>query len=151
MSSRNTDLADAIVELLNSPGSPGFSQEFEAVRTLLPQKSFESLEDLTVLVAPISDTPSPGTRARKRHEMVVNIAVAKRILPTTDPTDSALSEEADNLIELAEEVVDYFDIGQQIDGRDLRAVDHNPLFDEQSLKDRRAIFSLITLTFETYI
>ncbi len=98
--SRSVDLADAIVELLNSEDAE-WSLEFVALRRAVPIFDFAKLTDLQVSV--FSGTRSADRRTRSEFGKVYKptVSIAKKL---RGGNDSQRLTESDSLQTLAEEI-----------------------------------------------
>jgi hypothetical protein len=107
MASRNAAIADAVVTALNS-GS--FSQTFTAVRRYVPMVDIPKLRaaglTVTVLIG-VKDEASRTSRDANEHDIRILIGVEK-VIETADVSAALANGELDPLLQLVEEINDFF-------------------------------------------
>jgi hypothetical protein len=136
--SKLTDIADAVVEVLNGSG---LSLEFTAERTLLPIYDLKTLKDLKVSVVPKGRKIVQGTRIQTIDDIQIDIGIQKKI-----STDSEL----DGLLKLVEDITALFK-PERLTGF-ARAIcikkENDPIYDPDHLRQFRQFTSVVTLTFK---
>lgn len=103
--SKATDLADAIVDLLNDDDND-FSEEFEATRQAVPISDPLKLQTLTVTVFAGTKSSTRRTRGGFEHTYKPIIAVQKKISQNDDATRKAESDELMLLVDEIEALVE---------------------------------------------
>ena len=134
-----TDITDAVVNELNDPGAPGFSQEFTAVRQYQPSFELAEMKTLHVTVVPKAVTVEVAGRGLTQHDCSIDIAVQKKF-DTTEPA------ELDPLMALTEQIADHFRHKKLGDALWLRT-ENEPIFAVEHMAEQRLFTSVITVTF----
>jgi hypothetical protein len=133
-----TDIADAIVEILNAAD---LDLEFTAERTLLPIYDLKALKTLKVSVVPKGRKITQGARVLTIDEVQIDIGVQKKI-----SNDSEL----DDLLKLVEDIVGLFQ-PERLDGYPPAICvkkENEPIYDPDHLRQFRQFTSVVTLTFK---
>lgn len=132
------DIADAVVTELNAGD---FSQEFEAERHYRPVFDAAQLKTLRVSVVPKKIEIASLARSSNQYEVGVDVAVQKKL-------DSDTKEEIDPLMQLVEEIGEFFRL------RPLASVaaawiktENAPIYALEHLEQQRVFTSVVTLTF----
>jgi hypothetical protein len=136
--SKLTDIADAVVDILNAAD---LDMEFTAERTLLPIYDLKSLKILKVSVVPKGRKITQGARVLTIDEIQIDIGVQKKI-----SDDSEL----DDLLKLVEDIVSLFP-AERLEGYPLAICikkENEPIYDPGHLRQFRQFTSVITLTFK---
>jgi len=139
---RATDLADAIVTLLNGHE---FSQDFTAERQFRPRYEMRDLKTLRVTVVPGGLEAERYSRTEDAETYRVGVAVQKKL------GDEANEEaEIETLLDLAEEI-DLYLRAQRIDSPEAvwTGTEHPTLYDPDHLDQLRCFTSVLTLTYVT--
>lgn len=134
------EIADAVVAELNTSN---FSQEFEAQRHYRPIFDAAQLKTLRVSVVPKKIEITSLARNRNQYDVGIDIAVQKKL-------DSDTNEEIDPLMQLVEEIGEFFRL------RPLASVpatwiktENVPIYGLEHLDQQRVFTSVLTLTFRT--
>lgn len=137
-----TDIADAVVTSLNSPGEPGFSQPFTAERLYQPTFELADMETLQVSVVPRTVTITSASRNASFHDCAVDIGVQKKVNPEN-------RVELDGLLNLVEELADHLR-HKRLDAypeAGWLSIEHEPLFAPEHLDQLRQFTSVLTVTY----
>ena len=135
-----TEIADAVLEVLNSSG---MSPEFTAERTLLPVYDLKALKTLKVSVVPKGRKITQGTRIHTIDEIQIDIGVQKKI-----SNDSEL----DILMKLVEDICILFK-AERLEGYPTAICvkkENEPIYDPGHLRQFRQFTSVVTLTFKVF-
>ncbi|MFM7842918.1 MAG: hypothetical protein ACKPEY_01640 [Planctomycetota bacterium] len=131
-------LADVIVADLNAAT---FSQSFITERSYLPRWRLEDLSTIRVTVVPKDNVGERASRSQWQEDYQIDVAVQQRL-------GSNEQDQADGLIQLAEELADYFKTRNPTgDLATLIAVAFTPLFDPDHLEKHKTLTTVIALTF----
>lgn len=131
-------VADALVAMLNAAS---LSQEFTAVRKLIPKYTLEELDTLRVTVVVRAVEPSLITRGHVTEDYTIDVAVQKKINPDTP----GVSGGADALMYLVEEIRDLL-LGERLTTYSdamCTAITSDPLARPDHLVSDRVFTSLI--------
>jgi hypothetical protein len=143
------DVAQAVADALNDGA---FAGEFTAARTALPVFDLRDLGTLTVSVVPRKQEISPLDRASDRHDVQVDVAVAKKVEATDNNT-------IDALLDLVQRIMDHLNrrnleesatpsATRALGGQYLwRRVQNAPVYSPDHLREKRLFISVITLTY----
>ena len=136
-------LADALVTRLNTPGEPGFSQSFTAVRRYVPVFDLEKASGIQVTVVPKSSEVSRASRGSSFFDCAADIAVQKKVSGDLD------ADELDNLMALVEEIIDCVNGGPltEYPTAVLVSIENAPIFAQEHLNEKRVFTSLLTATY----
>ncbi len=134
-----TSIAQAVTDELNA-GT--FSQPLVAVREYWPAFDLQEMQNLHVTVVPRGVRISLADRTRVQHEVLIDIAVQKKVAQET-------AAELDPLMALVQEVVDF------LKHRRLTAIpdaiwirtENEPVFAQEHLSELRQFTSLLTVTY----
>jgi hypothetical protein len=133
-------VADAIVEQLNAAT---FSQPLSAVRGYLPTFELPEMSKLQVTVVPKEDDGRLDSRSSSAHDYAIDIGVQQK----PENTDNAI---LDPLMQLVEEIADFFLFGKQLAGTTLISPRVRVLYLQEHLHKLRQFTSVITLTFRGF-
>lgn len=136
------DIVDEVVEELNAGA---FSLPFTATRGYLPRFELGDLETLRVTVVPKGLEIVRASRDARQHDYQLDVAVQKKL----GATDAA---EIDPLMDLVEEVADYFD-GRALDTDPVArclTVENVPIYAPEHMHEHRVFTSVLTLSFRTW-
>ncbi len=136
------DIADAVVEALNTPGEPGFSMPFTAQRSYRPVFDLQDMKTLHVTVVPRGTEMSAAGRGLSQSDVQIDVAVQQK-LPTDPAGDMA---KLDALMGLVEEVATFVrSKGKFGDAAWLRT-ENVPIYSQEHLGEMRQFTSVLTLT-----
>ena len=146
MKSRLIQLADAVVNALNTEALPG---EFKAERRFAPFMDLrEGDQTIHVTVVPrgVKMAMAEGTRGAVKNDFVVDIAVQKKL---TSPE----SDEIAGLLFLEERICDLFQNACFTEAEWAEPVDcqNAPVYSWEHLKQSSMFTGVITLTYRGYI
>jgi hypothetical protein len=130
-------LADAIVTELNAHA---FSQPFVAERGYLPTFELPDLNQLRVTVVPKEDEGRLDTRSSSVHEYAIDIGIQQK----PDHVDTV---SLDPLMQLTQEIADYFLFGQHPAATTLITSQVRILYLQEHLAKLGQFTSVVTLTF----
>ncbi len=101
-----TDIADAVTAELNAET---WSQSFTAVRMNVPRHKRDEMQNMLVTVAPKSRTTTRATRGQSYKNIEVFVGIEKGLTLESD-----LNTESDPLIQLGEDIAEYFENGRSL-------------------------------------
>ena len=134
------DIAQAVVDEMNDAES-AFSMPFEAVRAYVPKYDLAEMGVLHVTVIPRSSESEQLTRSDVQEDVVIDIAVQQKVLPTD-------LDAIDDLMALVREIDRFFRL------RTLEAVEaswvkseNNPIYSPEHLKEKSLFTSVLSLTY----
>lgn len=136
-----TDIAQAVADELNSAE---FSVPVQAVRHYQPVYELQQMQTLHVTVVPRGIVTSVLDRSHTQHEVQIDIAVQKKF-------SSGTVEELDPLMDLVQEIADYFN-RRQLSGTNAVWVktENKPIYAPEHMQELRQFTSILTLTFQFY-
>lgn len=134
--STTIQIADAVVDALNLQT---FSQVFTAVRKWVPSFTVPELSTLRVCVVPKGETIEQATRSEVFVDHTVLVGIQKKINGDA---------EADQLCNLADEVVDYFVQNDLANARRV-LIEHDPIASPEMLDEHRTFLTLIAVTYRS--
>ena len=139
----SVQLADALVTRLNTPGEPGFSQSFTAVRQYVPVFDLEKATGIQVAVVPKSMEVSRASRDSSFFDCAADIAIQKKVSGDLD------QDELDRLMALVEEIIDHLNDGPLAEFPEgvLVSIENAPIFAQEHLNEKRVFTSLLTATY----
>ncbi len=138
MAAKIVDLAEAVVTELNAES---FSQAFTATRHYVPKIDLKDAASLSVLVAPSGFSTSIASRANDDEEYTIDIGVLKRL--TVDG-----NTELDPLMLLVEEIKNHFRRKTIASPAAVcTEITNDPIFDIESLDQKRQFASVLNLKF----
>ncbi len=138
-----TDIADAVVTEVNTPGSVSPLEGVAvAVRQYRPRKELKDLKVLAVTVVPKAVEVGGATRGTQQFDCEIDVAVQQKL---ADDSDTAI----DPLVQKVEQLIDY------LSRRRLAAlpevvpvkVQNNPIYAVEHLDELRVFTSVITITY----
>ncbi len=135
------DIADTIVESLNSAEAGTFAQEFTAHRRVLPDYELSELKELTVTVVPKSVEISSASRDMSYLDVTIDIGIQQKIGRDTDAEVSRLSELVDSIVN--------FLIRRSFANISFKSISNDPIYAPEHLLDKRLFTSIITITYRT--
>ena len=137
-----TDIADAVVASLNSPGDPGFSQPFTAERFYQPSFELADMATLHVSVVPRTVTISSASRNASFHDCAIDVGVQKKVNPENPA-------EIDGLLNLMDEIADHLRLKRLEAYPDAAwlSMQHEPVFAPEHLDQLRQFTSVLTVTY----
>jgi hypothetical protein len=136
------DTADAVVTELDG-GS--FSLAFTPERRYLPILRPEDMgEDLHVSVLMRGKDYEIFSRKDSERDIKIDVAVQKKY-------ETEENAELDPLMELAEEIADFFEKKKLSNGARCVKVDHDPIYVPQHMMENRIFTSIVTLTLRAYV
>lgn len=149
MASVLATLAEAVKTALNA-GS--FSLDFEAERVYIPEFTPATAgTDLSVKAVGRTIEFVAGARAAYQKNHVVDIGIQQRLPQGSEPTDDTGNAELDGLVELAEQVADFFTPGAQYgSGQLLTVAVQDPVFIPAHLREHKVFTSVVSLTFRVF-
>ena len=133
------DIAEAVVAELNAGE---FSQAFSAQRLYRPQFDLAEMKDLHVTVVPKGVATSIASRSGVQCDVSVDVAVQKKL-------ESESSDEIDPLMNLVEEIADFFRQRKlsQYPKASWVATANEPVYSPGHLEELRQFTSVLTVTF----
>lgn len=136
-------IADAVVAELNAAETGTFSQEFEAIRKVLPVYELPELAELKVTVVPKAVEINGSTRAASQYGLSVDIGIQKRVGKNID-------EEVLLLTTLVEEIADYLRQRSLNDAPWAGWIhtENDPVYSPEHLAENRTFTSVLTLTYK---
>lgn len=138
MAAKIVNLAEAVVVELNGAS---FSQPFTASRHYVPKIDLKDAATLSVLVAPSGFSTAIASRANDDEEFTIDIGVLKRL--TAEGND-----ELDPLMLLVEEIKDHFRRKSIANPAAVcTEITNDPIFDIESLDQKRQFASVLNLKF----
>ena len=144
MSSQIVDVAEAVKTSLNA-GT--FSQTFTAMRKWVPKVALAALDTIAVTVVPKDYARENETRGETRRTIQIDIGIQKRFnYLETNPEDPTKLDELDELMQLVEEIANYFTPGGYGGARWVRTEIPEPMFDIQVLDKESTFTSVVTVT-----
>ena len=134
-----TEVAQAVTDELNTAE---FSIPFQAVRHYQPVYELQQMQSLHVTVVPRGIATSVLDRSRLVHEVQIDIAVQKKFA-------SGSVEELDPLMELVQEIADYF-YKRQLSGTNALWVktENKPIYAPEHIQELRQFTSVLTIHFK---
>ena len=140
MSAFILQIADAVVEELNGQE---FSQEFTAVRRVLPLFKLKDMDTLHVTVVPKTLGIAVASRGSYQYDYAVDIGVQQHL------TD--IESETGDLLALVEEIAEFFK-GRSLEdlGVVCVAVANEPVYAPDHMQQKSLFTSLLTLTFRAW-
>jgi len=140
MTAKILEIADAVVEALNTGV---FSLGFTAERAYLPVLDLPGAGVLHVTVVPREDRAKLDTRSSSSHEYAIDIGVQEKLTHVD-------KEHLDPLVELTQEIADFFLFGRRFGNATLVAPEIRVLYVQDHLHQLRQFTSVITLTFRAW-
>lgn len=137
------DLAEAVANELNSSPGGTFSQDFTAVRRVLPEFELADLAELRVSVVPKAVGISNATRQASQYDLQIDIGVQKKLGKDLDTEVAVLAG-------FIEEVMSF--LKRRPLSADPNAVwvkmENEPIYSPGHLAEQRVFTSVITLTYQ---
>ena len=135
------DIADSIVNGLNSAADGTFSFEFTAVRTVLPEYELSELSVLTVSIVPSEAEITKSSRSNSQYDFSIDIGVQKKV---SDVETDVLS-----LSELVSEIIDYLTSRQlpDIPWAVFSRISNAPIYSPEMLRDKKLFVSVIRIKY----
>ena len=134
-----TQVAEAVVAELNATT---FSQPITAVRSYLPRAELADLKTLKVTVVPSSVTVAAASRSQTQRDVVIDVAVQKKLGQEQNPS-------LDPLLALSEEIAEHFR-AKRLDsfpGALCVKTEFKPIYAPEHIEQLRTFTSVLTLTF----
>ena len=136
------DIANAVAAEINAAGPGTFSEDFAAVRKVLPAYELPDLVALKVSVVPKRVEISGSTRSASQYDIAVDIGVQKKLGKDIDTEVAALGT-------LVDEIADY------LRRRPLAAIPgaawvntvNEPIYAPEHLAEQRVFTSVLTVTY----
>ena len=135
------DIADILVETLNSQEAGTFPEDFTAHRRVLPNYELSELKDLTVTVVPKSIEITPASRDMNYRDVSIDIGIQQKIGTDTDAEVSRLSELVD--------AIAVFLSRRSLGDSAFKSIANDPIYVPEHLLDKRLFTSIITVTYRT--
>ncbi len=138
------DLADALATGLAAQEWESVSDQPAVSRQNWPSLDIEDMSDPVIIVTPGSDTIERVSRDKHQHDYTLNVFVGRHTPATAD---------ADEMLELAEEVVDVIlahswgELEFPATSPQGIAIEINP---DDALQDRNAWRAVISVTYRTH-
>ena len=142
------DIADALADALSDEGND-FSLEFTAARAYQALLELPEMKDLHVTVVPKGVALAPADRSRVQHDVQVDIAVQKKLGPTSDEEEYDEQAELDGLMGLVEELSDFLKfrrLGSQPTAAWVKT-ENDPIYSQDHLERLRQFTSVLTVTY----
>jgi hypothetical protein len=135
-------IADEVVNTLNGHE---FSTAFTAERLYVPLFDLKDLAALRVSVVPKGITIETLARNKSQYDYAIDVAIQKRI-------SSHEPEELDPLLNLVEEIADFFRFHKLPTSGTSRNVQTslNPIYAPDHLEQKRVFTGVVTLTFRRF-
>ena len=135
--------ADAVVSELNNADAGTFSQDFTAIRKVIPTHSLKELSQLKVIVVPKSIEIDKANRSQDWYTITVDVGIQKKIGKEIETDVAVLSE-------FTGELVEYLTRHQLTDmpGLSWHNTQNAPVYDIQTLEDMRVYLSVINVTYK---
>lgn len=138
MAAKIVELAQAVVTELNGAS---FSQAFTATRHYVPKIDMKDAATLSVLVAPSGFSTSVASRANDDEEYTIDVGILKRLVAEGN-------DELDPLMQLVEEIKDHFRRKTIASPASVcTEITNDPIFDIESLDQKRQFASVLNLKF----
>ena len=138
------DIADAVAAELNAAGPGTFSEDFTAVRRILPKFELADLADLKVSVVPKGIEIENATRSDRRCDISVDIGVQQKIGKDVDA-------EVERLCGLVEQIADYLAgrelLASGMSGVAFLSLANEPIYSTEHLADDLVFTSVLTVTY----
>jgi hypothetical protein len=96
------DIADAVTAELNAADPGTFSQDFAALRKVLPAYELSELAELKITVVPKAIEISGSTRSVSQYDVQVDIGIQKKL-----PSGCDIEAEVETLGALVDEIAEY--------------------------------------------
>ena len=133
-----TDIAEAVKDELNGHS---FSQPLTASRQYQPLFDLKDMAELHVTVVPHAVDVQSLSRSLHRYDCEVHVAVQKKFTEQSD-------DELDPLMNLVEEVMDFFRLRKLADvDATCVGIANVPVYASEHMAELRQFTSLVTLTF----
>lgn len=138
-----TAIADAVVAQLNGAEAGTFNQSFTAERFYRPVFDLAELKALRVSVVPKAVVITSLGRNANQHEISVDIAVQKKVVPEDRAT-------LDGLLELVEQIADFFRLKrlEAFPAALWSRTENAPVYAPEHLDQKQVFTSVLTLTFK---
>jgi len=137
------NLADAVVEQINSAPEGTFSETFTAARHYRPEFELKELSEVRVSVVPRKIDITNISRQANQYDVAIDVAVQKKV-------NAADLEQLDALMALVEQIADIFRLrrvplpdGSALWGK----TENDPVFAPEHLETKQVFTSVLTLTF----
>jgi len=138
----SSDIADAVATELNAAPGGTFSQEFTAVRRVLPEFELADLAELKVSVVPKSVEMTRSTRAGAQYDIAVDIGVQKKLGKDFDTEVAALGTLVDEMADwLRGRILTQAPYGTWL------SIANDPVYVPEHLAERRVFTSVLTVTY----
>lgn len=135
-----TEIVDITTGLVSTLNGLSLSQSFTATRiAAFPSVNLEDLSSLEVMVWPTSESTELESRSSNQYDYMVNIGIRKRVDP-----DSV--SDINGMLQLLEEIKDGIQFATQ-NGATWIRTDNSPLFDPDTLLERREFLSSIEVNY----
>ena len=132
------ELADAVVAAI---AGQVFSMPLTASRKYVPHFDLKELDGVQVTVMPRSVAPTNATRGRAAHEVLVDVAVQRKV-PYGTPAD------VDPLMQLVEEIADHLTrLGMPTVPASWVRMANEPIYAAEHMREKRLFTSVLTFTF----
>ncbi|RLS59551.1 MAG: hypothetical protein DWH91_00080 [Planctomycetota bacterium] len=134
-----SQVADAVIAELNATT---FSQPIAATRSYLSRVELADLKTLKVTVVPSSVTVAAASRTQTQRDVVIDVAVQKKL-------GQEQNVSLDPLLALAEEIAEHFR-AKRLDsfpGALCVKTEFKPIYSPEHIEQLRTFTSVLTLTF----
>ncbi len=148
MASKIIEVADAIVAAL---AGDTFSQTLTCRRRYIPRIDVKDATSFFVTVVPKAIRTEQGHRAGVFKEFDIDVAIQKRLTADADPEKESGIEECDELMLLAEQVLDFFVPGAMYASCPLLPTPDAPLvYHPEHLQNDKVFTAVFTLTLKQF-
>jgi hypothetical protein len=138
------DIADAVTAELNAAAPGTFSQDFTALRKVLPAYELSELAELKVTVVPKAIEISGSTRSVSQYDFAIDIGVQKKL-----PSGSDMETEVEAMGALVDEIAEYLRKRSLADTPWAVWVNtkNEPPYVPEHLAEKRVFTSVLTITY----
>jgi len=140
------NVADAVVEELNTAPGDTFGLEFTAVRRVVPEYDLRRVGGLQVVVVPRAVTAEMETRSHLLYDVQVDIGVQQHV-------GKELDEAVEELMELVETIGDYLRnrrLGAPTHASWVR-MENEPVYAPDHLAAHHVFTSVLTMTYRLLV
>jgi len=138
------DIADAVAAELNAAEAGTFSEDFTAVRRVLPKFELADLKGLKVSVVPKGVEIENASREARRCDISVDIGVQQKV-------GKEIDSEVERLCGLVEQIADYLAgrglVASGMSGVRFLSIANEPIYSTEHLADDLVFTSVLTVTY----
>ena len=137
-----TDIADAVAAELNAAVEGTFSEDFTAIRRVLPEFDLAELAELKVSIVPKAVTITGATRSASQYEIAVDVGVQKKLGKDLDSEVATLGTFVDELADyLRQRVLTQAAYAAWV------SIANEPVYAPEHLSGDRVFTSVLTVTY----